>query len=75
MVPSPPGLLLTLGGAPEQRVLITSPLSMSVSSVISELARNATGDMWSATIGMPTDKLPEVPSDGVFVPLSPCLYP
>ncbi len=62
-----PGLPLTLGDAPEQRVLTTQPLSMSVSSVVSELAQNATGGMWSATDGMPTDKLPEVPPDGTYV--------
>ncbi|WIA22673.1 hypothetical protein OEZ86_009641 [Tetradesmus obliquus] len=44
--------------------LATQPLVMDVVSVASAAADNATDGLWSATLGLPDDKLPEVPPDG-----------
>lgn len=45
--------------------LATQPLSITVTSVISDGASKATDGQWSATTGLPDDKLPEVPPDGM----------
>jgi hypothetical protein len=47
--------------------LETQPLVMDVASVASEAADNATDGLWSATLGLPDDKLPEVPPDGALL--------
>lgn len=44
--------------------LATQPLSISITSISSEAADKATDNQWSATTGLPDDKLPEVPPDG-----------
>jgi hypothetical protein len=63
--PAPPqGAPLELqGNAPSVR-LATAPLEMSLTGVASEAAENATSGMWSATVGLPDDGLPEVPPGG-----------
>ena len=45
---------------------------MSVSEVLSVEAFNATGKLWSATVGMPDDVLPEIPT-GVCVCVCVCV--
>jgi hypothetical protein len=47
--------------------LATQPLVMDVASVASEAADNATDGLWSATVGLPDDRLPEVPPDGMLL--------
>jgi hypothetical protein len=42
---------------------------MDVASVASEAADNATDGLWSATLGLPDDKLPEMPPDGALLPI------
>ncbi|KAF8063719.1 hypothetical protein HT031_003574 [Scenedesmus sp. PABB004] len=58
------GAPLVLGGAPAAVPLATAPLVVSLSGVASPAAAAATGDQWSATLGLPDDRLPEVPPDG-----------
>ncbi len=55
---------LRLGDVPVERPLGSDPLTMSVTAITSEAAANATDGQWSATSGMPDDKLPEWPRDG-----------
>lgn len=56
------GLPLALpAGAPAKVPLKTRPLEVTLSGVASEAAANATDGLWSATVGMPDDGLPEVP--------------
>mmetsp|Transcript_14647 Transcript_14647/g.36469 ORF Transcript_14647/g.36469 Transcript_14647/m.36469 type:complete len:2268 (-) Transcript_14647:639-7442(-) len=57
----------TLIGAPAPQQLATTPLTASVSGVLSDVAVNATGGWWDANTGMPDDNLPEVPPDGRIV--------
>lgn len=58
------GAPLVLDGLSPSVRLATQPLSISVTSVSSEAANKATDGQWSATTGLPDDKLPEVPPDG-----------
>jgi hypothetical protein len=53
-----------------QTVALTTPgLSMSLGSVTSQKANNLTDNLWSATTGLPSDNLPEVPPDGARLSL------
>uniref|UniRef100_A0A7S3VJT0 Alpha-2-macroglobulin domain-containing protein n=1 Tax=Dunaliella tertiolecta TaxID=3047 RepID=A0A7S3VJT0_DUNTE len=47
--------------------LTTAPLTMQLTTVISEAASNVTESVWSPTTGMPDDELPEVPKDARII--------
>lgn len=61
------GAPLQLGDLQPFVRLQTQPLIMNVQQVQSAAAAAATGDQWSAFLGSPDDRLPEVPPDGEFV--------
>eukprot|EP00983_Pelagomonas_calceolata_P015579 493653-Pelagomonas_calceolata.AAC.10 len=69
------GLLQTLPGVPLElescastaKRLTTAPLTMQLTTVISEAASNVTESVWSPTTGMPDDELPEVPKGAVIL--------
>lgn len=51
--------------SPKSFRLTTGPVTMSLQSVSSAAANNATDNQWDARAGaLPGDKLPEVPPDG-----------
>jgi hypothetical protein len=58
------GAPLQLEGLQPSVQLQTQPLTMSIQQVQSEAAIAATGGQWSASLGAPDDRLPEVPPDG-----------
>ncbi|KAF6261957.1 hypothetical protein COO60DRAFT_1458856 [Scenedesmus sp. NREL 46B-D3] len=58
------GAPLVLGSISASVPLATQPLVMDVASVVSKAADSATDGLWGALIGLPDDKLPEVPPDG-----------
>jgi hypothetical protein len=64
----PAGAPLLLDSMSASVPLATQPLVMDVASVASEAADNATDGLWSATLGLPDDQLPEVPPDGTLLP-------
>lgn len=58
------GAPLQLGDLQPSVQLQTQPLTMTVQQVQSETAMEATGGQWSALLGSPDDRLPELPPDG-----------
>jgi hypothetical protein len=58
------GAPLKLGDLQPSVQLQTQPLTMTVQQVQSEAAMAATGGQWSALLGSPDDRLPELPPDG-----------
>lgn len=58
------GAALQLGSLQPSVRLQTTPLTMNVQQVQSEAAMAATGGQWSAFLGSPDDRLPEMPPDG-----------
>jgi hypothetical protein len=58
------GAQLQLGDLQPSVQLQTQPLTMTVQQVQSEAAMAATGGQWSALLGSPDDRLPELPPDG-----------
>ena len=72
----PAGAALGLDGAAASVPLYTSPLEVTLSGVTSEAATNATDGLWSATVGMADDGLPEVPPGGECPRCGPlCMAP
>eukprot|EP00798_Chlamydomonas_sp_ICE-L_P014428 gene14428-20434_t len=61
------GVPIDLGNIPERRQLGSDALTMTVSSVLSEMADNATDGMWSGTTGPRSHALPEIPPDGRII--------
>lgn len=61
--PSFSGAPLVLN-SPKSIKIKSAPISMTVASIASASANNATDDQWSAYRGMSDDHFPEVPPDG-----------
>ncbi len=55
--------VLSAGLTPAVR-LVTRPLEMQLTDVASAAASEATGGQWSGMLGLPDDRLPELPPDG-----------
>lgn len=58
------GSPLDLAGNMASVPLATQPITMSLVTVESAAAENATGNLWNARVGLPDDGLPEVPPGG-----------
>ncbi|PNW72413.1 hypothetical protein CHLRE_16g677205v5 [Chlamydomonas reinhardtii] len=61
------GAPLQLGDTPASRKLSSSPLTLSISDVLSDKADELTDGRWASSLGLPDDSYLEVPPDGRIV--------
>ena len=69
----PTGAPLQLGDTPASRKLSSSPLTLSISDVLSDKADELTDGRWASSLGLPDDSYLEVPPDGGSGQVRPAL--